>query len=588
MTGSFGSGGLGSADEPSGLDATLLGTSALAADADITNDSVNFSADSAISLTPTVALAAEVSMVGDAVYTAVPNDAQTQATLDLEGESFIGANAELRTLGLYGVDPYGSSPYGGLFPPYGIESAISLSNTLVRVRYTAMFNPAFLPLITAANYTISPPLTVFSAIIESAQSVLLTVSPMDAVLYTVTISDALGYFNQPLSPFLTEATFLGLTVSPTFFAVGTRDDRVRLVFTQAMLNNSALTDSTYYLVEDLDGNTVVVSSVTAEQTSSIRSVILHMSSALVTTKFYKVTVQTGVETETFLELSPNHDIFQWVDSVLTTTVPIGEFTGELTGGLLGDHNGLVFFSPALELPAADSIIDVDDVDVCTKAFDEYHFPQPIDPAPIMTYSPGLVNGVVTTGIVTGLNTSGFVLWGAFPRLSDAKIDFGYTNEDSVDPFMDSLQSVTLLETWPAGLVGILNNSDWALWTRISDPSHPDYVSDQSYQAASITAALSGVATVTGLLGMTPNLVGRMLTVQGAANPHNNGNFLITAFISATSVQIANGTGVAPDANNGALAWMVAPVAFMTANTLSPGWALSRIQGESNMVGIADP
>jgi hypothetical protein len=228
-----------------------------------------------------------------------------------------------------------------------------------------------------------------------------------------------------------------------------------------MLQNSALTDPSYYLVEDLDGNTVLVDSVTTEQTSSIRSIILHTATALVDTKFYKATVLTGVETEDLLSLSPDHSVFQWVETTLSTTIPLQEFTGEFFGGLLGDHNGLVFFSPALELPAADSVIQVDDVDVCTKAFDEYHFPQPIDPAPLMTYTP-------TAGVGT-LNTAGFVLWGAFPRLSDAKFEVAMRSADTVEPFIDTSCVAVLTSTWPSNRVAILNNPDWKLYDNAGNP-----------------------------------------------------------------------------------------------------------------------
>lgn len=80
------------------------------------------------------------------------------------------------------------------------------------------------------------------------------------------------------------------------------------------------------------------------------------------------------------------------------------------------------------------------------------------------------------------------------------------------------------------------------------------VAGQTGATASITAAGGGLITITGLTGMTANSVGRFLTVTGAATGANNGTFLITNFISATSVQYANASGVAPDGNNGAISW----------------------------------
>lgn len=73
--------------------------------------------------------------------------------------------------------------------------------------------------------------------------------------------------------------------------------------------------------------------------------------------------------------------------------------------------------------------------------------------------------------------------------------------------------------------------------------------------ASITAVSVGIATITGLQNMTANSVGHFITITGAATGANNGTFLITAFNSATSVNYANASAVAPDGNNGAISWV---------------------------------
>lgn len=76
----------------------------------------------------------------------------------------------------------------------------------------------------------------------------------------------------------------------------------------------------------------------------------------------------------------------------------------------------------------------------------------------------------------------------------------------------------------------------------------------SGNVASITTVLGGIVTITGLQNMTANSVGNFITISGAATGANNGTFLITAFLSATSVSYANAAGVAPDGNNGAIVW----------------------------------
>lgn len=82
------------------------------------------------------------------------------------------------------------------------------------------------------------------------------------------------------------------------------------------------------------------------------------------------------------------------------------------------------------------------------------------------------------------------------------------------------------------------------------------INGQNGLVASISSAVSNTALViSGLTGMTALSVGNILTINNAANSNNNGSFLITSFISATSVRVDNTIGVAPDANNGSIHWI---------------------------------
>lgn len=74
-------------------------------------------------------------------------------------------------------------------------------------------------------------------------------------------------------------------------------------------------------------------------------------------------------------------------------------------------------------------------------------------------------------------------------------------------------------------------------------------------AASIASIASGVVTVTGLTGMTANSVGQFMSFSGANSGGNNGIFLVVEYVSATSIKIANVSGVAPDLNNGSISWV---------------------------------
>lgn len=81
------------------------------------------------------------------------------------------------------------------------------------------------------------------------------------------------------------------------------------------------------------------------------------------------------------------------------------------------------------------------------------------------------------------------------------------------------------------------------------------VSGQNGAAANIVAgAGAGQMRITGLTGMTAASRHRFLRLSGADSGANNGVWLISAYISATSVDVVNAAAVVPDANNGAIAW----------------------------------
>jgi hypothetical protein len=120
---------------------------------------VTFAGNSAMTANAGLSLEADATLTGDSSVTADAQSTILQIDCSMDGGSEIGLDAT--TLGEWGEDSFGGSPYGGLFPPYGIESAIALSNTTVRVRYTAMFDTSFPGLVSTANYSISPALTIF-------------------------------------------------------------------------------------------------------------------------------------------------------------------------------------------------------------------------------------------------------------------------------------------------------------------------------------------------------------------------------------------------------------------------------------------
>jgi hypothetical protein len=505
--------------------------------------------------TATVAASSAAAIHGDSTLGAVSNYARVQASVDIVGSSELAADGTF--VGAYGVDSYGGSPYGSSLQSYGIESATVLSSTQVRIRYTAMFDPGFPLLLSIANYSITPPLVVDFIVLETAQSVVLHTEPLAAILYTVTISAARGFLGQPLDPALNSAQFTGVLVEPSFYAVATGPTRVRAVFSEPMLPDS-FADLAEYILTDSNGTPVAITSITIEQSDPdpARSIALVLGEELVHARHYRLTVLSGVVSLTHAPVVPNTDSFQYVGNLLQTQIPVPEFSGEVLYGLYGIHNGLVFFSPALENSAANSIIEVDQVDVCTRAYDEYHPPQPLDPRALLTHGLDLV----PTPAVSVINSVDWVLWAAFPRLVEARFDLGmgsseFPLEDTVPRPTDDWASLTVTRIWPPGRVSLLNGMPWKLF-------------EVDGTSASLGAVAGGLMTVTGLSGMSNLDRGQILTITKAANPANNGNFLIVTVPSSSSVQVESATAVGSDANNGNLVW-TKPGAFIVADNLTP-------------------
>lgn len=83
---------------------------------------------------------------------------------------------------------------------------------------------------------------------------------------------------------------------------------------------------------------------------------------------------------------------------------------------------------------------------------------------------------------------------------------------------------------------------------------------QSGVTAKITksAPSAQTAIISGLGLCTPAQVGLNLRISGAASPTNNGTFPIVAFLTSTTLVVANAASVGNDANNGAIDWAVVP------------------------------
>lgn len=367
--------------------------------------------------------------------------------------------------GAFGSHGFGTSPYGSSLVPFGVASAVSLSPTWVRVSFTDLLDPSFAPFLAAPNYSITPSLPVHAAIIDSAQSVRLLTDSQTPVTYTVTVTLGRSVYGFPLDFRLRTATFEGLNPAAKFFAVPIRNNRVRLVFDQRMSPDPETSNpANYEILNAQTGLTIPISSVTEEFSGvQLVAVVLELAAALQITGVYRAKVGSFVHTFYGANVYPDTSRFQWVQYVGRLSVPIGAFSGELHGGPLGSklgrHQGLIYFSPALETNASNSIIEVDECSVCTKAYDEYHIPVPVDPKVLYTFGSG-------TSTVLG---AGAVLWAPRPRICEARMDLGDLRAETVPPPVDSHCIATFREPWDQNFVALLNNTHWKVFDNAGTP-----------------------------------------------------------------------------------------------------------------------
>ena len=298
----------------------------------------------------------------------------------------------------FGLDEFGTDPWGSV-SPFGVDSASSLGLQSVRATFTDSLDVVASATTTASNYTISG-LTVISVILDPSdpdqKSVILTTSGQTYQSYTVTVNTVIAdAFGDTLDPQSNTTNFTGFSTQAGYFATAQSATRVQLVFITDMENNSDFIDPTNYTVLDLNGNMISVLEVTANGSGgNFPRCTLTLGSPLSLGIGYYVTISSSIVGNSGLEIQPKTSaVFSWTQKPLSLSLPVSAFTGEVRGGLYGDPLGLVFFSPSLtDTPAPNSSIQVDEVDVCTRAYDSYEFPPVPENLPTLyTYGVGWVS-----------------------------------------------------------------------------------------------------------------------------------------------------------------------------------------------------
>ena len=442
-------------------------------------------------------------------------------------------------LSLFGIDPYGSE-YGS----FGVASAVAYTNTTAQVRFSEVIDLSDADFLNPANYTLSPPLAVYAVIIESADSVILATAPQQLIEYTVTVTAGRSYTHIPLDSRYNTATFIGLPQLPTYFPCGTSSTRVRCVFNTEMQVGPATTVGNY-TVADLNGNPLSIVNVTAEQPGNPISVVLTLAApGMMTTGWYQTLLSDNIKSALGYNLDPLVHTFQWVTPIQTTTVDIRDFSGEVQGGPFGNPAGLVYFSPSLNVAASNSIIQVEEVDVCSTAYDTYSFPQPIDPSPFYVWSP--------TAPQTMLGQAGIVLFGGFPKLCDASFDLELVGEnfsDLMPEANDGSCSILMRAGFAPGYVALLNIPTWALFD--GNPAHE--TTPPMFICANITSgpippggeqiiilhcAMNGGSTMTAISG--PSQHSAETAIEGISTMFTSPQ--ATAQVGATSwMRVARGS-----------------------------------------------
>jgi len=195
--------------------------------------------------------------------------------------------------------------------------------------------------------------------------------------------------------------------------------------------------------------------------SSNDTEIVQVTSSTSSTSQYHIRVRGSADTRPTLDVS----LVEKVKLHEALDVSSGE-TGldPNIAALFGNPQGLVFFSPSLITGGApSSSIQVDEVKVCTTAYDSYKLPQPIDPQPFFTFSPLSPPSL--------LNSPGMTLFADFYRLGEAKHTLHDARVETAPPPSDIGASMVLTEVWPPLRAALLNSTGWALFNGGASPPY---------------------------------------------------------------------------------------------------------------------
>jgi hypothetical protein len=319
--------------------------------------------------------------------------------------------------------------------PFEVSAAVSLSGVLVRVDFTAPLDLTHAANFNPVNYTIAG-LTVLDVDPAGSSSVILHTSTQDSVSYVVVVNATPGRIQAIGADFLdpehAEAPFDGALIAASFTAAAQSERKVRLQFSEPMAIDAEFTDPANYQLTRLDGHVVPVNSVGQTGPDDTRAQLM-LDEDLTPFVHYSVQLGPALRTEAGSAVRPDTALFQWKRSnARPIRLEIGRFTGEVSGGILGTPAGQVFFSPALGTSAANSVVEIESVSVCTRAYDVYTLPGTFGLTNpwLFTFPASSVGGTALLGAGGGI-LSGRALRLGLPAiaLTDLQTDQFSTAED---------------------------------------------------------------------------------------------------------------------------------------------------------------
>lgn len=372
-----------------------------------------------------------------------------------------------------GVAGFGSSPFGaGNFGSgsddasegpvlFEVSHAVSLSKTLLKVDFTGFIDQSHAPNFDIANYTI-PGLTILNVDpFGITKSIIIQTSTQLAILYTLTVKSTVGPIQGPggeqLDPLHDTAIFEGAGQPARFTATAQSAQKVRLNFGRSMAIDAAFVDPVNYQLLGLDGTPVVIEAVEQTGPDDTRGQLL-LDGDLVPFALYTLNIGPLVKTAEGESLSPDGALVQWKQVIpFPIRVALDRFSGT-SSSLLGVHTGQVFFSPALHVSSPNSVLQIESVRVCTRAFDVYAMiPSPSNSAILYTYPP-------PSGTTSMLGALGGVLWASAHRLGLAVMNLADLQEDAIAAPVDGEDAVGLLEeTIDITKASFLNDARWRVF-----------------------------------------------------------------------------------------------------------------------------